>query len=346
MKKISSTLPEPIMTRGEFQRRVNDVKARAHGKWSAILLYLGLDERMIVRKANMPCPMCEGADRFQYTDKYGEGNYHCRGCGPGGGFKLAKACTGMNFNAILQKVEHYLGLHPATVPNGASEDSNARMRRLAQRVWDEAQPVTADNEAGKHLANRGLELEHYPSVLRFHPALDYYGEDANGRQKKLGEYSAMLASIQAADGSMVALHRTYLKHCRKLDVPDAKKVLAAGYSGAAIRLWTPGEELAISEGIEKSIAVHLATAKPAWAAISAGNLEKLWIPETVNKISIYADNNTDSDFAGQFYAFALARRLKRECRDREVQVFIPSIPGRDWDDIWVQQQQAAKRQAA
>ena len=25
--------------------------------------------------------MCGGTDRFQYTDKFGEGNYHCRGCG-------------------------------------------------------------------------------------------------------------------------------------------------------------------------------------------------------------------------------------------------------------------------
>ncbi|MCL2590905.1 MAG: toprim domain-containing protein [Betaproteobacteria bacterium] len=334
------------MTREEFGRRVEEIKARAHGHWSDILLHLGLDERMISRKANLPCPMCGGEDRFQYTDKYGEGNYYCRGCGPGGGLKLAQAVTGMDFNAVLQAVERYLGLNPVTLPKGAGESSNARMKKLVQRIWDEARPVTAHDEAGKYLASRGLELDQYPSVLRFHPSLGYYGQDADGKTCKLGEYGAMLACIQAADGSVVSLHRTYLKHGRKLDVQDAKKVLAAGHSGAAIRLWQPTNELAIAEGIEKSIAVRLATQKPVWAGICASNLEKLWLPETVSKISIYADNDADSEFAGQFYAFALARNLKRKCRQREVQVFIPSKPGVDWSDIWVLQQQAVQQQAA
>jgi putative DNA primase/helicase len=301
---------------------------------------------MIIRKANMPCPKCGGTDRFQFTDKFGEGNYHCRGCGPGGGFMLAQAVTGMDFNTVLKAVERYLGLNPAAAPNGASQDSGARMRYLVQRIWNEAQPVTANDDAGKYLASRGLGLDQYPAVLRFHPALGYYGEDASGKSKKIAEYPAMLACIQAADGSIVSLHRTYLQDARKLAVHDAKKVLASGYCGAAIRLWTPTEELAITEGIEKSIAVHLATAKPAWAAISAGNLEKLWLPETVNRISIYADNDSDGDFAGQYFAFALARRLKRERPQSEIQVFVPRQPGRDWSDIWVMQQKAAIRLAA
>ena len=35
-----------------------------------------------------PCPTCGGADRFQYTDRFGNGNYHWRGCRAGGGLKL------------------------------------------------------------------------------------------------------------------------------------------------------------------------------------------------------------------------------------------------------------------
>jgi hypothetical protein len=71
-------------------------------------------------------------------------------------------------------------------------------------------------------------------------------------------------------------------------------------------------QLAMCEGIETGLAVHLATGKPVWAGINAGNLEKLWLPDTVRKVCIYADNDADGDFAGQCFAFALARRLKRE----------------------------------
>ena len=77
----------------EYVARVDDVKRRAHGCWTEILAHLGVDE-CILKKRNMPCPICGGTDRFQYTDKFGEGNYHCRSCGAGGGFKLLQAIMG------------------------------------------------------------------------------------------------------------------------------------------------------------------------------------------------------------------------------------------------------------
>ena len=83
--------------------------------------------------------------------------------------------------------------------------------------------------------------------------------------------------------------------------------------------------------------------KPAWAALSAGNLEKIWIPDTVTKVSIYADNDADGDFAGQHFAFSLARRARREQKDgsrREINVFIPKSPEADWSDIWFRRWQA------
>ena len=40
-----------------------------------------------------------------------------------------------------------------------------------------------------------------------------------------------------------------------------------------------------------------ATGKPVWAGLNAGNLEKLWLPDSVRKVCIYADNDADGDFA-------------------------------------------------
>ena len=71
------------MQNREYEARIEAVKQRAHGRWTEILASLGVDERILKRR-NLPCPLCGGTDRFQYTDKFGEGNYHCRSCGPGG----------------------------------------------------------------------------------------------------------------------------------------------------------------------------------------------------------------------------------------------------------------------
>jgi putative DNA primase/helicase len=333
------------MQNAEYTARVDEVKRRAHGRWTDILASLGVDEA-ILKKRNLPCPLCGGTDRFQYTDKFGEGNYHCRHCGPGGGFKLLQAAKGIDFNTALQEVERCVGAVPSAPWVEAVEPAPDRMKKLAQKIWDEAKPVLPGDPVDSYLGNRSLSLSAYPKALRLHPALGYYEKDLTGKSRKVAEYAAMLACIQGPDGNAVTLHRTYLKNGQKAMSTDAKKVLSAGINGAAIRLFEAGEELAITEGIETAIAVHLATAKPVWAALNAGNLEKLWLPDSVRKVCIYADNDADADFDGQAFAFALARRLKKEARrtgPRAVQVFIPRQPGMDWADVWCARMENAKR---
>ena len=84
----------------EYAGRIDAVKQRAHGRWSEILASAGVEER-ILKHRNGPCPLCGGTDRFQYTDKFGEGNYHCRQCGPGGGFKLLQAAKGVDYGDLM-----------------------------------------------------------------------------------------------------------------------------------------------------------------------------------------------------------------------------------------------------
>lgn len=334
------------MLDAEYAARVDASKQRAHGRWTEILAALGLDERLLKRKP-MPCPVCkDGVDRFQYTDKFGEGNYHCRKCGPGGGFKLLQACKAMDFHTALCAVEKVLGMLPP--PKPAGQAAPERMKKLVQRLWDEARAITLGDEVDRYLRGRGLELSSYPPSLRFHPALGYYQKDGTAKARKLADYPAMLASVLDAQGA-VTLHRTYLQAGRKLDAPDAKKVLSSGFAGAAVRLAEATAELAVCEGIETGIAVFLATGKPVWCALGAANLEKLWVPETVRRICIYGDNDADGDFTGQASAYALARRLKREVPQsglRTIRVFLPRQAGTDWADVWRQRQQAVLLRAA
>lgn len=330
-----------------FEARLHELKARAHGRWTGILRTLGVDER-ILNKRNQPCPLCGGTDRFQYTDKFGEGNYHCRGCGPGGGLKLLQGYHGWSFGTTLRRVEECVGSVAVPSRPKPGEPSAEKMKALAKRLWEEAKPIVSGDEVDRYLRNRGLQLCEYPKTLRCHSALGYYEKDASGRSRKVGEYPAMLACIQKADGHAVTLHRTYLKDGKKAFGRQSKKVLAAGISGAAVRLFEPGDCLAITEGIETALAIHLGTAQPVWAALSAGNLEKVWVPETVKRISIYADNDATSEYKGQSSAFTLAGRLKKDRSGsrRRVEVFVPKIAGADWADVWLSCVQKSARRAA
>lgn len=325
----------------DFQKRIEDVKVRAHGHWTGILRALGVNEDILKGK-NLPCPIqgCGGTDRFQYTDKFGEGNYHCRSCGAGGGLKLAHAVLGERFGDLLEKIEREVGAVKQLPQANSAGPSPERMKRLCQRIWQEARPISVGDEADRYLRNRGLALQSYPRSLRFHPALGYYEkQDGQQRSKKVAEYPAMIACVQSSDGHAVTLHRTYLKDGRKALGDQSKKVLSSGINGAAVRLDEASDELAITEGIETGLAVRLSTSKPVWSALNNGNMEKLWIPESVRRVCIYADNDANAEFTGQVSAYALAQRLVKEARkcglDRTVQVFVPKHGGHDWADIWL-----------
>ena len=78
-------------------------------------------------------------------------------------------------------------------------------------------------------------------------------------------------------------------------------------------------------------------------------MEKLWVPDTVDRISIYADNDATSEYKGQRSAFILAGRLKKEARKgrrRRVEVFVPKIAGADWADVWLSRVQRSGKKAA
>lgn len=325
----------------DFEARVRELKSRAHGQWTSILAALGVNEKILSGK-NQPCPLpgCGGTDRFAYTDRFGEGNYICRSCGPGGGLKLAQGVLGTKFGELLDDIERQLGTPRVVAAGPVSGPSPERMKRLCQRIWHEAKPVTAGDDVDRYLRNRGLHLSIYPRSLRFHPALGYF-EKQTGQQrsKKIAEYPAMLACVQGADGHAVTLHRTYLKDGRKALGENSKKVLSSGINGAAVRLVDPTDELAVTEGIETGLAVHLSTNKPVWAGLNCGNLEKLWMPDSVERLCIYADNDADAEFSGQVSAYALAQRVVRESvkrgLKRSVQVFVPNRAGADWADIWL-----------
>ncbi|AXA91318.1 toprim domain-containing protein [Massilia sp. YMA4] len=321
------------MDKLEFETRYRKMLQLAHGRWTTILRQLGVNER-ILNKRNQPCPLpgCGGRDRFQYTDKFGEGNYHCRYCGAGGGFKLLRGTMGWSAVETLERVEQCIGM----LPNGIRHDPsrpNAKALDMAHRIWSEARPIQVSDQAHRYLLARRLQLDTYPATLRFHAALGYYERTCDDRCVHVRDYPALLARIDSPTDALVALHRIYLENGSKASVAAPKKTLCANFEGGAIRLAPATEVLNVCEGLENALAVFKrSSGEPVWSAISASNMQSLWIPPGVRFLRIYADNDADSDFAGQVAAFTLARAARK--RKIDVKVFVPHRAGSDWADVW------------
>ncbi|MBB3122194.1 DUF7146 domain-containing protein [Pseudoduganella violacea] len=322
----------------QLRARFERAREQATGRWTGLLQALGVAETVLNRR-NQPCPLagCGGTDRFQYTDKYGDGNYVCRACGAGGGFKLLMGYFGWNATTALRHVEVWLGMVQLAAPIPPPARETARMLR---RLLAESQPVAAGDHVDRYLCGRGLGMACYPQALRCHPSLAYYERDAaNGKPVLVGRYAAMVARVQDRHGATVSLHRTYLEQGAKVQGRNAKKLLGDGMQGGAIRLAPAGEELAVCEGIETGLAIFKRTGQPVWIGICAGNLERLWIPEQVRHLRIYGDNDADAMFDGQAAAYGLARSFMKERQrsiNRRAEVFIPRAGGADWADVLTQ----------
>lgn len=212
-------------------------------------------------------------------------------------------------------------------------------RSKLERLWAAAKPLDGTDPASRYLEARGLRLERYPVVLRLHPALEYFHEGIS-----VGRFPAMLARVEHPEHGLVALHRIYLKPdgSAKADVPSPKKltgpVFEGATKGAAIRLYNPVERLALAEGIETALAVHLASGWPVWACVRAGGLERVELPSSVQEVMICADHDPVNPQTGLrpglAAADALARRLLAE--GRTVRLAVPPTEGQDWLDVYLE----------
>jgi putative DNA primase/helicase len=210
----------------------------------------------------------------------GEIRFPCPQCSPSRR-KSHDACLAVNVDKGTWLCWHcgwHGGLHSRTQapslppPPRPPAQPDERRRAVLQRVWGEAQQITAGDPVYLYLHQRGLllPLADMPAVLRYHPHLAYRDTD---RQQTY--HPAMLGRVDDPHGQGVSIHRTYLtSDGRKAAVPTVKKLMPAVFPGAtrggAIRLYPAGETLAVSEGIETALAVRRATGVPVWSTICAG----------------------------------------------------------------------------
>jgi len=196
------------------------------------------------------------------------------------------------------------------------------------RLWQAAQPIQGSS-AERYLAGRGLALPD-GAALRYLP---------DARHPSGARAGCMIALAVDGAGKGQAVHRTFLGPGglgkAKLDPPRA----TLGPVGAAVvRLCElrGAERLVIGEGIETSLSAGLLAGAPAWAALSAGNMAKVTLPDSVGEVLVAADN----DGPGQRAAWVAADAFMAQ--GRRVSVICPDIPGEDFNDI-VKRQMAREK---
>jgi hypothetical protein len=222
----------------------------------------------------------------------------------------------------------------------ASAEAEGR-RNAARRLFLSAQPTLRDTPAAFYLAGRGIdlaELGRQPRSLRYHPELP---NRESGRN-----WPALIAAITDVVGEHVGTHRTWLAQdsaggWRKAPLRDQKMTLGS-YAGGAIRLWrgssgkplaqaTPGETVAIAEGIETALSIVLA--KPelrVLCAVSLANMGRLVLPPAIGAVILCADNDGNNPAAAR----ALQRAVDHFAADRRtVRIARPPEGFSDFNDF-------------
>ena len=226
------------------------------------------------------------------------------------------------------------GWRPDPKPESTPEQdaaAHAQKSVKAMAIFHGSTSVTASDPAGRYLASR-----HLPHLIGS-PALRFRGDCYHPEGSR---YPALVALVQDSAGQPVACHRTYLTQDGRKAAAEPAKASKGPVWGGAIRLYRPGPELVVGEGIESSASAGRLMRLPAWAAISAGNLARgLILPPEVQGVVIAADRDT----VGEAAAHEAAGRWRAE--GRRVRIAWPDGAGQDFADVLVARMKAQRHAA-
>lgn len=264
----------------------------ARGKWRGILIELGVAEEFLQNR-HMPCPICGGKDRYRFDDKGGDGNYFCSGCGAGNGFTMLEKLKGWDFKEAAREVDKIVGNVRAVKPK-PTRDPRPALRAMYRKL------SPAGPEVRAYLASRGLT-----PTRAIKQARHFYYDQGN----KVGEFDCMVNPVFDVSGKPITYHITYLDGGEKAKVGSPKKIMTPvkTMAGAAIRLTEIYPHIGLAEGVESALAVMRLFDLPCWATVSSSMMEAFDVPEGIEQVTIFSDN--DLNFAGQKSAYTLAHKL-------------------------------------
>jgi putative DNA primase/helicase len=208
-------------------------------------------------------------------------------------------------------------------------------REAAQAIWDASEPI-AGTVAETYLKSRGLGMDEYPDVLRFHPSLPYPG--------KSKRYPVLVARVDDVGGNLTAIWRIFLREDgRKADV-DSPKLGLGPSAGGAVRLFGIASHIGIAEGVETALAARLLTGckMPVWSGLSTA-VSNVEIPLGVSRVTIFPDSDRPIKRQGDDYVPAVpagrkaAQSLFARLTEEGIRAAIAAEPptGKDYADLWL-----------
>jgi hypothetical protein len=208
---------------------------------------------------------------------------------------------------------------PEATERQREADAQDRARRIAAArwIWSETEPASWLIET--YLGGR-IILGPIPETIRLHRSLRHH--EASCRRP------AMVCAVEHAEHGFVGLHCTYLAANGegKATAIEPVKRFVGPVGGGAVRLAPATDTVAVCEGVENGLSYMEATGTPTWAALSAGGIRSLILPDHVRNVVIACD----PDPIGVMAARAGARRWLAE--GRRVSLCRPPL-GLDFNDM-------------
>jgi phage/plasmid primase-like uncharacterized protein len=268
-----------------------------------------------------PCPQCAGDDRFSVSIK--KQLWFCRHCGRGGNVvALVQHIDRVDFRTAIATLigNTVRATQPAPRRDERDDDEQRRLEQ-ANEIWRGSSTLGPD--AINYFSRRGININDVPERggLRYHARCPW---GAGTTPAIVGRFTTVIGNQP--------------RGIWRRPISGEKPKTLGPMSGCVIRLW-PDEAveqgLVIGEGVETTLAAatriqHKGTLlRPAWAACSAGNLERLPVLSGIDVLTILVDN--DANGAGQKAAAVCAARWS--AAGREVIRLTPKIVGADFNDV-------------
>ncbi|MBA2653785.1 MAG: toprim domain-containing protein [Gammaproteobacteria bacterium] len=307
---------------------LKSITSKAQDRWEKILSFSGINNSLL-KKETSTCPIWCGLNCFRFIDN-GFGSFICYWCESGDGLRLlqlyrkcdlatafamvSKAlCNPIKRNITSSKhISSYLNIQKANQPNNISKNDLGKRRKSLNLIWNQGKPISIGDPIDHYLRLQGIKLDTFPSILRFHPQLSYYGD----HHVLVGAFPAIVTLVQDKDNKCVTIHRTYLGSGCLAKVHQPRKLMApiipGSTVGATIKLYGPNQgKLALTAGIERALAFFNSTQTPVWAALSEEGMDRILLPKEVNEVLLVV---SEDNWKSQRAINLLHKRLISEGR--------------------------------
>lgn len=331
--------------REQWSRRANEIRARL-GVSSVV------GRVVTLKKAGKDwlglCPFHnERTPSFTVND--GKGFFHCFGCGAhGDAIAFVMQRQGLGFREAVELLESENGLRhlqaarPAPPPPKAVQSVDRKKAEAVERIWAQTVALAAGGIVDRYLRGRCLvpPAEYgvgdatanagWPVDLRYHGAL--WHRDAKS------ELPAMVAAMRKPDGTLGAIHRTYLK-ATGTGVGKAgterDKMMLGDPLQTVIRLSPNADRMVGGEGIETSLAAMQLFRSHGLAFGSRANMAAVAPPFECSEFIYAADRNKthpdpERSRVGERAAWKGAKAFGT---GRKVAVKVPALPPGELGDF-------------